>query len=130
MVDTPDPQPRLNLLKAGTYSPMRFMQEHLVYDKEVDSLVRFLGPFEMPDWTGVEENESDYLIEESWMRLDIIAKEKYGTDRHELQWVIAARNNLDLPDAQLLKGKVLKIPDKEWVDNKLLTQSLNMKKRQ
>lgn len=116
----PDPQPRANLLTAGVHSPMKFMREELIFDSELDSLVRFRGPFIMPDWTGVEDNETDYVVEDSWMRTDILAKRYYGDE--ELMWVINTRNSLDLPDVQLYSGRRLKIPNKIWVDTVLLPQ--------
>ena len=115
-----DPEPRKNLLKAGVHSPMKFMQEELVFDLDRDSLVRFRGMFIMPDWTGVEDNETDYVVENEWMRTDILAFDEYGDE--ELKWVINARNHLDLPDVQLYKGRRLKIPNKDWVESKLLPQ--------
>jgi hypothetical protein len=120
MAKAPDPQPRENILKAGVHSPVKFMEEHLIFDKERDSLVRFRGPFLMPDWTGVEDNETDYIVENNWMRCDILAKQYYGDEM--LKWVIAARNSLDLPDVQLYKGRRLKIPNRDWVERELLPQ--------
>lgn len=117
-----DPEPKLNLLRAGVYSPMNFMREHLIYDEEVSSAVRFWGMFEMPDWTGVEDNEFEYVVQDSWERLDIIAKKSYGKGKEALDWVIAARNGLDLPAVQLYKGKRLKIPHLNWVESTLLSQ--------
>jgi len=120
-----DPEPRENLLTSERGSPMQFMKEYLVFDSERDSLVRFRGPFIMPDWTGVEDNESDYVVTESWTALYHIANEYYGDTLK--MWVIAARNHLDLPDAQLYKGMRLKIPNREWVENKLLIQAAQLR---
>jgi hypothetical protein len=120
MAKAPDPQPRTNVLTAGVYSPMKFMQEELIFDVERDSLVRFRGMFIMPNWDGVEDNETDYEVENEWMRCDILAGRYYGDEK--LKWVIAARNSLDLPDVQLYKGRKMKIPNKDWVDEVLLPQ--------
>lgn len=122
-----DPQPRENLLTSPPNSSMQFMREYLVYDLEMESLVRFRGPFIMPNWSGVEDNEADYVVQDSWIALYHIAQEYYGDSN--LKWVIAARNNLDLPDVQLYKGKRLKIPNKDWVDEKLLTQGNALRKQ-
>lgn len=127
MPKAPDPQPRENVLRAGVHSPMKFMEEHLVFDKEMDSLVRFRGPFIMPDWTGVEDNEVDYVVENDWMRTDILASRYYQDE--ELKWVINARNSLDLPDVQLYKGRKMKIPNKDWVDTVLLPQYRSLVER-
>ena len=115
-----DPQPRENLLNAPQNSPMNFMKEHLVHDSETESLVRFRSGFIMPDWTNVEDNEFDYVIDETWKTLYHVAQEIYGDPM--LEFVIAARNHLDLPDAQVYKGLILKVPNKDWVESKLLPQ--------
>jgi len=115
-----DPQPRENLLKSKATSPMQFMKEELIFDSETGSLVRFRGPFIMPDWSGVEDNESEYVVQETWTTLAQIANDEYGDPL--LKFVIAARNHLDLPDVQLYKGKRLKVPSKSWVEGKLLQQ--------
>lgn len=120
MVKAVDPQPRENLLKSKAGSPMQFMHEYLLHDSERDSLVRFRGPFIMPNWLGVEDHEDDYVVEDSWITLYHIANEQYNDP--ELMWVIAARNSLDLPDVQIYKGKRLKIPHKDWVEDHLLPQ--------
>lgn len=122
MAKTQDPQPKKGLLSATSYSPMRFMAEQLIFDLERESLVRFRGPFQMPNWDGVEETELDYRVDSPWVRLDILAS-KYYSGRVELWWVIAARNHLDLPDAQLYMGRRLKIPHEDWVDSILLPQA-------
>jgi hypothetical protein len=119
-----EPQVRKKVFSEKAHSPMRFMEEHVVFDQERDALVRFRGMFTMPDWFGVEDNEDDYIVEDSWMRLDILAKRYYNDE--ELWWVIAARNHIDLPDAQMYKGRRLKIPRKDWVDRKLLPQAKNL----
>ncbi len=46
-------------------------------------------------------------------RLDKLAQAYYGT--MALWWVIAARNNLDLPDIQIYGGKRIIIPDPAYV---------------
>ena len=120
-----DPNPKRNLLQAGPFSQMNFMPEQLVFDKESDGPVRFRATFEMPNWDGVEEDEFTYVVDGPDARLDKIAAAFWGIDRQELYWVIAARNNLDLPDVQLYKGKYLKIPSRNWIDTYLLPQAQN-----
>jgi len=116
-----EPSPRENLLTSQTGSPMQFMKEHLIFDVERDSLVRFRGPFIMPDWTGVEENESEYVVQESWKTLQQIANDAY--DDPLMMYVLAARNHLDLPDVQLYKGMKLKVPNRAWVESKMIPQA-------
>lgn len=118
-----DLKPRKNLLKAGPFSYMNFMPEQLIYDKELQGLVRFRAMFEMPNWDGVENDEFTYIISGSSERLDKIAARFWGIDRQELYWVIAARNKLDLPDVELYKGRYIKIPSRNWIDTYLLPQT-------
>jgi len=98
------------------------MKEELKYDSELDTLIRFRGSFIMPNWDGVEDNELDYVVDSPWERLDNLAAKMWGEDKQELWWVIAARNNIDLPSVQLYKGKRLRIPNRQWVIDKLLPQ--------
>ena len=118
-----DPNPKKNLLRASTFSYMNFMPEQLIYDKEKNNLIRFRSMFEMPNWDGVEDGEFSYIISGQNERLDKIAAKFWGIDKQELYWVIAARNNLDLPDVQLYQGRTIKIPSKSWIDTYLLPQT-------
>jgi len=120
MVKAVDPKPRENLLQSPDNSRMQFMKEYLIYDSENESYIRFRGMYIMPNWDGVEENEFDYVVEHSWTTLYQIAVEFYGDP--VLMDVIAARNHMDLPDIQIYRGQVLKIPSKSWVRDKLLPQ--------
>ncbi len=120
-----DPSPREKILRSSYGSPMQFMKEELIPDEETSALVRFRGPFIMPDWQDVEENEFEYVVQESWKRLDSIAHEVYG-DVH-MMWVIAARNHMDLPSAQVYKGQKLKLPNRAWVESKLLPQGRTLR---
>lgn len=104
---------------------MNFMPEELVFDKETNSLVRFRRMFEMPNWDGVEEEEFTFVVEDPEDRLDKMAARFWGTERQELFWVIAARNSMDLPDANIRKGVRLKIPSKAWIDEYFLPQAQN-----
>jgi hypothetical protein len=101
-------------------SPMRFMDEEVIWDSETGSSVRFRRPFEMPSWDGVTDNEVEYIVSDSWMRIDILARHFYGNE--EMGWIIAARNNMDLPDVELYPGRSLKIPTRSWVERTLLRQ--------
>ena len=123
MAENPVPNPREQTLKATAFSPMNFMREELEYDLEQESLVRFRGAFIMPSWDDVEDNEVEHVVEGPDERLDKIAAQYWGSARQELWWVIAARNEIDLPAVQLYKGRKLKIPTKEWVDNEFMPQS-------
>jgi len=120
-----DPSPKENVLTSKAGSPMQFMREYLIYDVERDSLVRFRGGFIMPDWTDVQDNESDHIVVEN-ETLYQIADDAYGDPL--LMYVLAARNHLDLPDAQLYKGMRLKIPNADWVESKLLPQGKTLRK--
>jgi hypothetical protein len=123
MTSNAEPGPRKNLLKARPYSFMNFMPEEIAFDKETSSVVRFRRMFEMPNWDGVEEDEHVFIVEDPADRLDKIADRFWGADRLELYWVIAARNNMDLPDANIRKGTRLRIPSRRWIDDKFLPQA-------
>jgi hypothetical protein len=96
------------------------MEEAVIWDLEQGSPVRFRMPFNMPNWEGVTDNEFEYIVDDSWIRIDILAKQFYGDE--EMGWIIAARNNLDLPDVELYSGRSLKIPMRAWVERVLLRQ--------
>ncbi len=117
---TSDPSPKKKAMRAKPNSPLSFMREHVVFDSEVDNVVRFWGQFMMPDFTGVEGNEEDYIIDSEYETLWKIAFVYYGDE--SLWWVIAARNTLDLPDAQLFQGRKIKVPSKRFVETQLLSQ--------
>ncbi len=73
--------------------------------------ITFLGQFDapvMPDSDGDTER-----VIESGDRLDRLALNAYGEQL--LWWVIAVRNNYDLPDANLVVGSKLIIPDPDLV---------------
>lgn len=118
-----DLKPSKNILTAGPYSWMNFCPEEVMYDNEKDSLIRFRDIFIMPDWTGVEDNEYDYLVDKPQVSLANIAAIYWGEERQSLWWVIAARNDMDLPMVQAYKGRLLKIPSRQWIDDKLLPQA-------
>lgn len=90
--------------------------EQFVYDSDVGSEVRFYDMFKMPEF-GEFERETDHVVE-GRQRLDQLAKRYY--DDEYLWWVIAARNGLDLPDEVLYEGMKLKIPNSDYVKNRLL----------
>lgn len=116
----PTPVIPARVLTATAGSPMRFQAETVIWDAEAGAPVRFRQPFVMPNWNGVTDNETDYIVADPWMRCDILAKRAYGSE--ELWWVIAARNDMDLPDVQLYLGRRLKIPQRAWVERTLLRQ--------
>jgi hypothetical protein len=121
--------PKKNVLTYGPYSFMAFQPEQVDFDKETMNYIRFRSMFEMPNWDGVENEEEVIIIEDPNDRLDKIASRMWGVDRRYMYWIIAARNNLDLPDVQLYKGLTLKIPSKNWIDSKLLPQARKMSVR-
>ena len=109
---------KIALIKRDYKSWTQFAQEYFLYDTEVSSKVRFLGAFEMPSFDDVINNEIEYEVDSSWVRLTHIANSMYGDEA--FWWVIAARNGLDLPDADLYEGMKLKIPTKSYVMTKFV----------
>lgn len=111
------------LLKSEWHSFMRFMPEYVLWDDENMNVVRFRGMFEMPSWDGVEEDETTYIVESPNARLDKIASRFWGESRQHLYWIIAARNNLDIPSVSLYEGQRIKIPALNWIESSFLPQS-------
>jgi nucleoid-associated protein YgaU len=74
----------------------------------------------MPAWTGVAAEEGTYVVQAVGEHIENLARAAYGDAA--LWWVIAARNGLDLPDADLYPGRVLRVPSRAWVERSLLPQ--------
>lgn len=91
-------------------------KEEYIDDSEAGSSVRFFNRFQMPDFSA-DTMPFVYVIE-GRVRLDQLAKQYY--DDEALWWVIAAKNNIDLPDAELYQGQTLLIPSPDFVNGKLL----------
>lgn len=120
--------PRKKLIKPVIPSWMKYMIEEVVYDRDRSSFVRFMNRFVMPDFSGVEQDEREYVCVGEWERLDKIAHAYYGDER--LWWVIAARNNMELPDQSIYKGRVLKIPAPGFVSEKIIGQQDKVLRRE
>ena len=105
-------------LQAPVSSTMRRMEEEYLYDSEVDAYVRCYDPFSPPALPDVGNNESTVVIEGRQQRLDQLAMTYYQDEG--LWWVIALRNNLDLPDNALYAGMVLYIPALDYVRRVIL----------
>ena len=82
------------------------------------------GSFKNPERTGYfelfipptipsSENDIRHIVS-NHERVDLIAHKYYGTS--ELWWVIAERNNIDLPIAELRRGMELIIPARSVVE--------------
>jgi hypothetical protein len=109
---------RLRVLQAPVASTMRRMTEEYLYDSELDAYVRFYDPFEPPALPDVANNESTVVVEGRQQRLDQLALTYYQDEA--LWWVIALRNNLDLPDNALYPGQVLYVPAMDYVRRVIL----------
>jgi hypothetical protein len=99
-------------------SVLRRATEEWVYDTEVAGYVRFLGPVPTVSFPDVEGNELTVVIEDRTTRLDTLAQKYYADPA--LWWVIAARNELDLPDQDLYPGLTLYVPTMDYVRRKIL----------
>lgn len=98
---------------------LTFCGEESIEDSDLDSEIRFFTPFEDPGDPTPEEQATEKEIEvKSSTRLDVLAKKLYGDEL--LWWVLAWRNNLDLPDADLSPGMILVVPSANYVRNTLL----------
>jgi len=94
-------------IKIGPSSPMKFMDLETAEIGETGVLVTFLGFFVPPEFPE-SDGDIDYTVQDR-DRLDKLAQTHYQDE--ELFWVIAVRNNIDLPDAELYPGKKIVIPD-------------------
>ncbi len=94
-------------IRVPPSSPMKFMpiEESEIGDTGV--IVTFLGFFDPPEFPD-SIGDIDHTVEDL-DRLDSLALDFY--DEQELFWVIAVRNNIDLPDADLNAGDRIIIPD-------------------
>ena len=78
--------------------------------------IAFLGDFKAPD---IPESNGDMeRVIQDGDRLDRMALEAYGEQL--LWWVIAVRNGYDLPDANLVVGKKIIIPDPDLVRSRYI----------
>ena len=75
--------------------------------------VRFYGMYKPVDLQD-RDGDFDYVVTGT-DRIDKLAKRFYGDQG--LWWVIAQRNNLDLPSIQLQESMVITIPDPVYVKN-------------
>jgi len=105
--------------RVNLNSWLTFCGEEKAEDSELDAEVQFFTPFEAPADPDDEEQALEKEIEvQSTTRIDVLAKQLYGDEM--LWWVIAWRNGLDLPDADLSPGMILAIPPPDYVRNTLL----------
>ena len=93
-------------IQVGRSSEMRFMKQEETPVAE-GVAITFLGFLEFPDLPE-SDGDIDHTVEVS-DRLDILAQRHYQDEL--LFYVIAIRNNLDLPDADLNVGDKIVIPD-------------------
>lgn len=96
-------------------SPMKFMSQEESEIGDTGVIVTFLGFFDPPEFPD-SVGDIDYTVEDG-DRLDTLALTHY--DDEELFWVIAVRNNIDLPDAELNAGDRIIIPDPVLVRSRI-----------
>lgn len=73
--------------------------------------VRYYSTFNPVDLQD-KDGDIDYIVKSS-DRLDLLAQKFYGASA--LWWVIAQKNDLDLPIAEMQEGMELIIPDPKYV---------------
>ena len=98
-------------IARGIFSWTNFMEDAETTIFATDMDIRFLSFFEPPEIPD-SENDIEHIVEER-DRLDLLADTHYGEQL--LWWVIALRNNFDLPDANLNAGDTIVIPDPDTV---------------
>lgn len=82
----------------------------------------WFGLFEEPDLSD-RNGDLEYTLQET-DRLDKLSQYYYGTPF--LWWVIAAKNNLDLPDIQIVPGRKIIIPDPAYVQTTLVSKQVGV----
>tara|TARA_Y100000310_G_scaffold331323_1_gene404659 strand:+ start:279 stop:632 length:354 start_codon:yes stop_codon:yes gene_type:complete len=105
--------------EVGRNSWLNFCTPMSVY--RVDGSIRnarkidYWGLFESPK-IPVSDSDMTHIVR-AYERLDTIAHQYYGSSG--LWWVVAERNNIDLPMAELRQGMSLSIPARSVVDTVL-----------
>lgn len=89
---------------------MRGCSQYRLVDSD-GQLVTFVDRFEDVEWTA-QEDDIEIVVEDG-DRLDLLAHKLYGSPR--LWWVLALRNQIDLPGTACYAGRVLKAPRPERV---------------
>jgi nucleoid-associated protein YgaU len=115
---TTSPTPAAQVLSAPLASPCRRCAEAVAYDSETEAYVRWREPFVPPALPGVENAEVEVVVEGHTLRLDQLAREHYGDEA--LWWVLALRNDLDLPDNEVYPGQRLRVPAPDYVRRYIL----------
>lgn len=81
--------------------------------------VSFFGAFEPPKLEP-QDDDIDYIVKNG-DRLDMLAYRFYETPL--LWWVIALKNDIDLPSVELIEGLLVVIPSPRYVKNFILGNS-------
>jgi hypothetical protein len=105
---------------VSSASRRKWMDEFAVYDSETGAEVRFFGLFEPPDLTGAEATESSMRIDDVNVRMDTLAFDLYGDPT--LDWFLALYNDMDVPDAYVARGMIVRWPSKDWVSANILNR--------
>lgn len=100
-------------------STMKWMEEYSIYDEENAQFTRFFDAAELPDLSGAVDTEISVTINDPHERMDRMADKYLGDVR--LWWVIAAYNGFDSPEDNLYLGLEVKIPDRQWVQDNVIT---------
>lgn len=103
-------------IRVGRFSWLRHCDQLTEFDEDVDSDVLF---FDMADLPEIESqpDDIDYTVQaRDW--IDMLAATFYGDSL--LWWVIAARNDLELPETELYRGRRIVIPSPRYVREVLI----------
>ena len=102
-------------IQTSRPSWLRYCEATLAYDQVLKASVTFMQPAELPE-IEVSDDDIDYMVN-AGDRSDKLAYKFYGDPA--LWWVIALRNQIDLPEVGLWKGRVIVIPSPQVVREKL-----------
>lgn len=104
------------------YSPLNQVDMLSGQDLLNPQTISWFGTFKMPDLQN-RDGDIEYTIKDG-DRLDKIAQQYYGNVG--LWWVVAARNDLDLPDIQMIPGRKIIIPDPAYVIGNLINNAISV----
>lgn len=115
---------RVDAYSWARYSPLNQVQTLSGIDLLNPQTVSWFGTFQPPDLQN-RDGDIEYTLKDG-DRLDRVAQQYYGNS--SLWWVIAARNDLDLPDVQMVPGRKIIIPDPEYVLANFINNAISVER--
>ena len=115
---------RVDAYSWARYSPLNQVLALSGIDLLNPKTVSWFGTFQPPDLQN-RDGDIEYTLQDG-DRLDRISQQYYGNV--SMWWVIAARNDLDLPDVQIIPGRKIIIPDPTYVITNLVNNPITVER--